>query len=158
MRRYEEGDFDAIVKMYEDLDPSSRSMGLPPRTQDGLERWLTELTEEGWNLVAIDGDRVVGHVGVAPATTADPQFVIFVHDDYQNRGIGAELIKHVVAYAADQGHTALRLDVAKENCRAIAVYRNVEFEITKEKATKLSMCLSLNDPIAEYVQRPPAER
>ena len=133
-------------------------MGLPPANRDRLEQWLTKLTENGWNLVAVDDDRVVGHVGVVPASTEDPQFVIFVHDDYQNRGVGSELIKHLIASAADRGHEALQLDVAKENRRAISVYRNVDFEVTERKATGLSMELSLDAAIVEAVQRPPAER
>ncbi|MFD1598555.1 GNAT family N-acetyltransferase [Halobellus rarus] len=158
VRRYEDREFDAVVRMYEDLDPANRTMGLPPANRDRLEQWLTRLTENGWNLVAVDDDRVVGHVGVVPATTEDPQFVIFVHDDYQNRGVGSELIKHLIASAADRGHDALQLDVAKENRRAISVYRNVDFEVTERKATGLSMELSLDAAIVEAVQRPPAER
>ncbi|QCC46398.1 GNAT family N-acetyltransferase [Halobellus limi] len=158
VRRYEESEFDAVVRMYEDLDPENRTMGLPPANRDRLEEWLTKLTENGWNLVAVDDDRVVGHVGVVPAATEDPQFVIFVHDDYQNRGVGSELIKHLIASAADRGHKTLQLDVEKENRRAISVYRNVDFEVTERKGMGLSMELSLDAAIAEAVQRPPAER
>ncbi len=42
VRPYEDGDFDALVDMYERLDG---------------------LIDGGWNLLACDGDRVVGHVG-----------------------------------------------------------------------------------------------
>ena len=158
VRRYEEKEFDAVVRMYEGLDPTNRTMGLPPASRERLEQWLTNFTEDGWNLVAVDDDRVVGHVGVVPATAEDPQFVIFVHDDYQNRGVGSELIRHLIASAADRGHDALQLDVAKENRRAISVYRNVDFEVTERKGMGLSMELSLDAAIAEAVQRPPAER
>ena len=158
VRRYEEREFEAVVRMYEGLDPANRTMGLPPANRDRLEEWLTRLTENGWNLVAVDDDRVVGHVGVVPAATEDPQFVIFVDDDYQNRGVGSELIKHLIASAADRGHDTLQLDVEKENRRAISVYRNVDFEVTERKGMGLSMELSLDAAIAEAVQRPPAER
>ncbi|MFB6089649.1 MAG: N-acetyltransferase family protein [Halobellus sp.] len=158
VRRYEADDFDALVEMYEDLDSRNRTMGLPPGSRNRIEEWLTRLTDEGWNLVVADDDRIVGHVGVVPASTDEPQFVIFVHDDYQNRGVGSELIRHLIAYADDRGHDALRLDVSKGNRRAISVYRNVDFEVTERKRSELAMQLSLDEPIAEDVQRPPAER
>ena len=159
VRRYEADDFEMITRMYEDLDSTSRTMGLPPESRKRLEEWLHNLTENGWNLVAVDDDgQIVGHVGVVPATTEDPQFVIFVHDDYQNRGVGSEMIRHLIAHAADRGHDALQLDVSKGNSRAISVYENVDFEITERNAMDLSMRLSLDEPIAEEVQRPPAER
>ncbi|WP_435183930.1 GNAT family N-acetyltransferase [Halobellus sp. EA9] len=158
VRPYEEADFDALVEMYEDIDATNRTMGLPPGSRTRIEEWLIRLTDEGWNLVADDDGRIVGHVGVVPAGTDEPQFVIFVHDDYQNRGVGSELIRHLIAYAEDRGHDALRLDVAKGNRRAISVYRNVDFEVTERTQSNLSMHLSLDEPIAEEVQRPPAER
>lgn len=153
-----EDDFEALVAMYEDIDGDNRTVGLPPLGRENIAEWLDSLTADGWNLLARDGDRVVGHVGVAPADAEDPQFVIFVHDDYQRRGLGTELVRHAVAYAEDRGHDALRLNVAKENRDAIDVYRNVDFEVIEEGTLEVDMELSLDEPVAEAVQRPPAER
>ena len=87
--------------MYDDIDAYSRTMGLPPATVSRIESWIDRLHEDGWNLVARDGDRVVGHV---------------------------------------------------------AVYENVGFEVVERMRTDLEMALSLEKPVAERVQRPPAER
>jgi len=35
---------------------------------------------------------------------------VFVHDDYQNRGIGTESIKQLVAYADEKDYETLSLD------------------------------------------------
>lgn len=158
IRRYEDGDFDGLETMYEQLGPSNRTMGVPPLDSDRLTQWLRTLTDDGWNLVALHDDRVVGHVGVGSDTKPDPDFVVFVHDDHQGRGVGTELVKHVIANAADQSHDALTLDVLRENERAVAVYRKLGFEVTEEQAMEFSMRLSLEAPVAKRVQRPPAER
>lgn len=158
VRRYEDGDFEALVEMYEALDLANRTMGIPPKNPDRLRRWLRGLIDKGWHKIALDGERIVGHVGVAPAAASDPQLVAFVLDGYQGRGVGTELVKHAVASAADRGHAALTLDVSKGNRPAIAVYQNVGFEVTEEDAAELAMGLALDDPVAERVQRPPAER
>jgi GNAT superfamily N-acetyltransferase len=155
---YEDDDFEALVEMYDTLDSDNRTVGVPPIGRANVEDWLAALTADGWNLVARDGDRVAGHVGVAPADAADPEFVIFVHDDYQGRGLGTELVRHAVAYADDRGHDRLGLDVARENQGAITVYENVDFEVTETGALELTMALSMDDPITDEVTRPPAER
>lgn len=164
IRPYEPADRLPLVAMYESLDSTSRTMGLPPSSRAAIEDWLDGLVDRGWNLVAREGERVVGHVGVAPAGAADPQFVIFVHDDRQNRGLGTELVQQTVAYAADRDYDALTLSVSTGNRRAINVYRNVGFEPAEAGAGSvggaidLEMRLPLDGTVAEQVRLPPAER
>lgn len=162
IRPYEPADRDPLVDMYDTIESVSRTMGLPPSSRPAIEDWLDGLVDRGWNLIAREGDRMVGHVGVAPATADDPQFVIFVHDDRQNRGLGTELVNHTVAYAADRDYDALTLSVSTGNRRAIHVYRNVGFEPagdgTVGDAVDLEMRLPLTHPVAERVRLPPAER
>jgi len=158
IRPYRDSDRESAVAMYDDIDAYSRTMGLPPATVPRIESWLDRLIEDGWNLVAVDGDRVVAHVAVVPADRADPKFVVFVHHDYQNRGVGTELMKQVVAYADDRDHEALTLEVSTGNRRAVTVYENVGFEVVERMRSDLEMELSLEKPVAERVQRPPAER
>ncbi|ARS89563.1 GNAT family N-acetyltransferase [Natrarchaeobaculum aegyptiacum] len=158
VRPSEPADFDALVEMYEDLDGHSRAMGLPPATTPKLEAWLSRLLDTGWNLIALDGDRVVGHVAVIPAESADPEFVIFVHQDYQNRGVGSELVKQLIAHAGDRAHDELTLSVSSGNRRAITVYQNVGFDVVERQVTELAMALDLQQPIVEQVQQPPAAR
>lgn len=155
VRPLREADVESLVEMYEAVE--STTLGLPPATRDRTEQWLSNLREEGWNLVALDGDRVVGHVGVAPADATAPALVVFVRDDYHGRGIGTELVKQAVAYAADRDHEALELTVESGNRRAVSVYTNVGFDVV-ERAADLEMRLGLDDPVAEAVGLPPAER
>ncbi|WP_226481095.1 GNAT family N-acetyltransferase [Natrinema amylolyticum] len=158
VRPYRTDDFEALAAMYEDFDESVATMGLPPFTRSRIEDWITELTSDGWNLVAVSSDRIVGHLAVTPASALDPEFVVFVHTDFQNRGIGEELLKQLVAYADAGGHEALRLTVANENQRAISVYENIGFETVDQSALNTEMQLSLERPLTDRVQRPPADR
>lgn len=158
VRPYESTAFDALVGMYADLDGHSRAMGLPPATVPKIETWLERLIESGWNLLALDGDRVVGHVAVVPAESADPEFVIFVHQEYQNRGVGSELVKQLLAYADERAHSELTLEVSTGNKRAITVYENVGFDVVERQVMDLTMTLDLQEPIVDRVQQPPAAR
>jgi ribosomal protein S18 acetylase RimI-like enzyme len=157
--------------MYDRLDSSSRTMGLPPISTDEIRAWIERLDEDGWNLLALDDGTAVGHVGVVPPDGGGdgdgdgdggaPRFVIFVHQAYQGRGIGTELVKQVVAYAADREYGELLLSVSEENERAIDVYEGVGFEIDDDSegpANVVGMSLPLSHPIADRVRLPPAER
>lgn len=153
-----ERDLAALLAMYERLDPTDRTMGVPPASPERRREWFASLLAEGWNLVADRGNEVVGHIAVTPAIAAEPLFVIFVDGRYRGRGIGTELVRHAIARAADRGHDALRLTVSTGNRRAVAVYRNVGFEVVERGVSELGMELPLDDPIADRVRLPPAER
>jgi RimJ/RimL family protein N-acetyltransferase len=146
---------DRVVDMYVAIE--STALGLPPGTRAGVETWLGRLRERGWNLVAWDGDRAVGHLGVSPTAGDAPEFVVFVRDDYQGRGVGTELVEAAVAYAAAGDYEALSLTVDPANRTAVSVYANVGFA-AEGGGVGYEMRLPLDGPVAEAVRRPPAER
>lgn len=158
VRPYQADDFDALVTMYDELDSYSRTMGLPPATRPQIRNWLTTLVDRGWNLVVRDDQRVVGHVATTPSTSSTPEFVIFVHQDFRNCGVGTELMKQLVAYADDNDHEALTLEVSSGNGRAISVYENIGFDVVERTLREIRMELPMDDPVVERAQRPPAER
>lgn len=157
-RPYRSEDFETLVDMYEDLDSYSRTMGLPPSGRPQIENWLLNLMDRGWGLVAHRGDRIVGHVAATPEDSASPEIVIFVHQDVRDLGIGTELMKQLLAYAADKNHARLSLEVSSGKERAISVYENIGFAVVESTLRELQMEISLENSIAERVQRPPAER
>jgi len=157
-RPFQSGDRETLLSMYEKIDDYNRAMGLPPKARSQLEAWVDRLASNGWNLVVDVGDRIVGHTAVIPADSDSPEFIIFVHQDYQNSGIGSELIKQLIAYAKDKNHQELTLEVSRGNKQAISVYQNIGFEVTDRKLSELAMALELQLPIADRVQRPPAKR
>lgn len=157
-RPFRDDERSALVEMYADLDRFSRANGLPPATVPQIESWLDRLLTNGWNLVVVDGSRVVGHVAAVPAESEAPEFVIFVHQDHQNNSVGTELVKQLIAYADDRDHEGLTLEVATGNERAITVYENVGFEVAEKKLSEIEMELDIDRSLADRLQRPPAER
>lgn len=154
---YEEINRDGLRAMYEEFDAENRTKGLPPATVSQLETWLDQLTTSGWNLVTVCNDQVVGHVSVAPVEAREPELVIFVHPEFQNRGIGTEMLKQVIAYADHHDHDGLSLIVASDNARAITVYENIGFDVVLQ-GIGIEMNFVLSKPIVDDVQLPPAER
>ncbi|MCU0840166.1 MAG: GNAT family N-acetyltransferase [Thiobacillaceae bacterium] len=57
---------------------------------------------------------------------------LYVHPDWQRRGIGARLLARLEAYARAHGRHALLLRVNRGNARAIAAYRKYGFAVERE--------------------------
>lgn len=149
---------EAAVKMYLDYPAEHRSMGLPPTTERQIRSWLGTLHERGTNLLAWDGDRVVGHTGFAPDDGDEPEFLVYVDPEYHGRGLGTELTRQSIAYAADAGHRALGLNVDCENRTAISVYRKLGFVVVDRASVELEMRLPLDGPTAAESRLAPAAR
>lgn len=157
IRPLELGDRRPLQRMYDSFSGGHQTKGLPPATVEERAEWLDRLIEIGWNLVAVIDNDIIGHVAVSPVSADEPEFIIFVHPDFQDRGIGSEMIRQVIAHAASRSHEALSLFVSVDNDRAIQVYENIGFKIVQQ-GLGLKMNLSLDTPIAKEVQLPPADR
>ncbi|GAA1521674.1 GNAT superfamily N-acetyltransferase [Agromyces terreus] len=85
------------------------------------------------SIVAIDGERWVGHMGgYIPDAASGPLLVaVYVAPAYRGdrAGVSRRLLEAVEAWAGEHGDT-LRLEVHERNPRAIAFYEKVGFTLT----------------------------
>ncbi|MFB6130623.1 MAG: N-acetyltransferase family protein [Salinigranum sp.] len=167
VRPYEPSDRERLLATYAEFAPDQRAMGLPPLSERALETWLDDLVDAGCNFVATSGDRIVGHAAYTPTDAVDPELAVFVHQDYQNRGIGTELCEHVVAAAAAADRDALVLEVEPGNRPAIRMYEALGFERVGPAAgtddvrypmRTFGMRLPLSGAVGIEAQYPPAFR
>ena len=123
-------DRENLIKMYETFSPELRCLGLPPTTRVGIEHWIDYLAENGIAFVAEKDGRIIGHSVLVP--TEDGKYVdvtIFVHQDYQNRGIGQQLMKVAIDYSRRKGYKGMMLVTERTNTRAIHVYKKLGFKV-----------------------------
>jgi RimJ/RimL family protein N-acetyltransferase len=74
----------------------------------------------------------VGQYGIDEIThTAEIAFV--VKDDYQNRGIGTELLKYLTYLAKKQGLLGFTAEVLTENKPMLALFEKMGFDIKKTR-------------------------
>lgn len=156
VRPYRPESYEGLLEMYDAVE--TLTMGLPPLERAERERWLSRLASDGWNLLATDGEEVVGHVAVTPTDAPDPELVIFVHPAYRGRGVGTELLSQTIAYAASNAHDELTLSVAADRDRVVSLYESVGFDVADERRLDLEMRLALTEAVVEPAQRPPAAR
>ncbi|MET1124505.1 MAG: GNAT family N-acetyltransferase [Archaeoglobaceae archaeon] len=131
IRKYEhEKDREKLIEMYETFDPEQRCLGLPPVTREGIERWIDYLAENGFSIVAEKDGRIIAHLTIVPTEDCrNVDLTIFVHQDYQNRGIGQEMMKLIIDYCRKCGFDGITLVTERTNYRAIHVYKKLGFKI-----------------------------
>jgi ribosomal protein S18 acetylase RimI-like enzyme len=123
-------DREKLIDMYASFSSDNRCLGLPPSTRGAISRWIDYLAENGIGIVAeIDG-RIVGHTVVVPTEDGkDVDLTIFVHQDFQDRGIGQEMMKRMIEFCREAGFEGITLVTERTNARAIHVYMKLGFEI-----------------------------
>ncbi|MFB6074735.1 MAG: N-acetyltransferase family protein [Haloarculaceae archaeon] len=144
VERADAADLERLVEMYRAFDPADRAQGIPPVRESAIRQWLdTLLDAESVNVLARNGDRVVGHATLVPDNTEEYELAIFVLADYQGAGIGTALIKTLLGAGAADGIEHVWLTVERWNDPAIALYRSVGFETTSSESFELEMGIRL---------------
>ncbi len=83
-----------------------------------------------WFCALVDGGlRGFASTGPGRSTTEFKLHKLYVHPDWQRRGLGSALLKEVEAIARARGATTLMLNVNKGNAAALAAYRQRGFTI-----------------------------
>lgn len=100
------------------------------------EQQWRERIARGLKLLALDGERVVGHAGgFVPTDRPDDVELVamWVDPAARGRGIGAALIEALADWAESIGSTRLHLWVEEKNAAAYGLYRRRGFEPTGQR-------------------------
>lgn len=127
---------EAILEIYNHwVLTSSATFDLVPRTMEEQQRWLTDRTGVHAVAVAIDGTgEVVGFGALSPyreragyATTVEDS--VYVAEGHQGRGVGRELLEHLVEVARKHGFHALMAKIVGGHEQSIGLHRRCGFEV-----------------------------
>jgi ribosomal protein S18 acetylase RimI-like enzyme len=95
------------------------------------KRFRSSWTNEEANLVAVHGDRVIGHLSVSreehPVTRHVASLGMAVAPEWRGRGVGSALMAEAIAWARTHGVEKLALSVYPDNQRALALYAKFGF-------------------------------
>jgi len=131
LETYRPEDKEALVYMYASMSPEAIKWGLPPYDRARIERWTSDLTNN-IILLARSEDRVVGHLQMSTFSFSRRRGVaelfIYLHQDFQNIGLGTEMTKRAIGLAKKRGLHRIGLSVVGDNQRAIKVYEKVGFK------------------------------
>ena len=131
-------DLEMVWGMYSTLSNESRRSLPSDYTRETIDKWFKYLNYDySLPIVAIveekSRQRIVGTATLQffqqPINTHKAEFAIVIHDDYQNRGLGTLLTKHMINIALGKGLKKVFLVVLAENQRAIRLYEKLGFKI-----------------------------
>jgi GNAT superfamily N-acetyltransferase len=143
IRRYD-GEFEGLVEMYRAFDPEDRAQGIPPMGESRIRSWLEELLiEEYINVIGWHEEDAIGHAMLVPDRQGAFELAIFVLREYQNAGIGTQLIQGLLGAGREEGVEHVWLTVERWNNPAIALYRKVGFESSDTSSFELEMAAKL---------------
>jgi ribosomal protein S18 acetylase RimI-like enzyme len=140
----DEEDYSALTEMYRGFEPKEWGQGLPSRLEQKREEWLRYMVDEGINLLAAIEGKIVGHAALFEMERGiSCEYLIFVHQDYQNRGIGQALTQAMKDIAREMGYSQIWLTVEAKRLKAIHVYEKAGFRAVGPVNGESSMMLTL---------------
>lgn len=144
IRLFSEEALEGLLAFYDQFEPKEGYQGLPPRLGPTRRRWAENLVQGNFTLLAMDGGRVIGHAAAIPIpSTSTAELLVFVHQDFQNQGIGTELIRLVAEGADETGIKRLWLTVLTANFIAVYVFRKCGFRFVGPIDSEREMVLDL---------------
>jgi RimJ/RimL family protein N-acetyltransferase len=144
IRLCEPHDLASLMEMYAVFSPRPASQGLPPADREVCAEWVKGLLEIGVNISAWKGERLIGHAALIPDVRGQSsEFVIFVHQEFRNLGIGTALAAATLERAKTLGFSSVWLTVAVTNFIAIRLYRKLHFEYSDMDDCERTMVLGL---------------
>jgi L-phenylalanine/L-methionine N-acetyltransferase len=135
IRRAEADDCDAVYEMFTGSTVYSGTLQLPYPSREYWRRRLSENTDSVYYLVATIEGRIIGMAHVAtspnrPRRSHAGAIGISVHEEWQGKGVGKELMRAIVDLADNWLNlTRLELEVYADNEAAIRLYERFGFEV-----------------------------
>lgn len=133
-----------LLSFYDSFEPKGAFEGLPPPLKRERRKWVIGLMG-GWrNFLLLDGEKVIGHVGVTLGESDLEEVIIFLHQNYRGKGIGTLALKHIGELMAREGCTRLWLTVESTNTSAIRCFQKAGFHFTsRELEPQMEMVMNL---------------
>jgi L-phenylalanine/L-methionine N-acetyltransferase len=135
IRRAEPNDYEALYKIFTGPKVIRGTLQLPYPSLEIWRKRLAEPEEGRYNLLAVVGDEIVGHLGLGtkpnrPRRKHVGEIGMSVRDDFQGQGVGTVLLQAAVDMA-DNWLNILRLEltVFVDNEPAVRLYKKCGFEV-----------------------------
>ncbi len=121
-------DLEGLVAMYMTFNRDQSAMGLPPKREEAVRAWLTQLFLADVQLVAKHGPNVVAHAAWIKDHNTRAEVMVFVHQDFQGDGLGKKMLMAVVTMARFMGLDTLWAEVENRNGPMIHINHELGFE------------------------------
>jgi len=123
---------DLLIAMYDRFEPLGAALGLPPCTPDARHHWIENVVSQIVTVAAFSPDgQVVGHCFLAADQPESAEIAVFVRQDFRRRGVGSELVKRALDFAAAKGVGHVWALTATENRAALQLLTTSGFRLMR---------------------------
>lgn len=137
IRPAREGDMPALLAIYNDaVEHSVATFDLKPRSAEAGAAWLAEHTEHHPLFVAeLANGTPVGYASLSPyrsmpAYDSTAELSLYIHPDYQHRGLGRAIAEHILAVARADARLHLIVSViTASHTASIALHEKLGFRL-----------------------------
>ena len=136
IRPLQKGDAPLLISIFEHMGSGSRYHRFhqsvdspnPNRVQREAEQMVASVPDNSFGLIALDGDAPVGAVRYVIFGDGDrAETAVSIIDDYQNSGIGSELVALLAQEAQKRSINQLVASVQAENIAALHILEKLPF-------------------------------
>jgi phosphinothricin acetyltransferase len=152
IRLAEAADAEAVRAIRNDVIEQSTAAWTTERVSPGDGRaWLAENLARRSAYVAEADGQVIGYANWAPWRPKDGyrhtvEDSVYLTEAHQGHGLGAELLKTLIAAAGDSGAHVMMASIEASNTRSVALHARLGFELVgtaREVGTKFGRWLDL---------------
>ncbi len=138
-------DLHPLIEMYETFEPKASIQGLPPLDRFARMEWIKNTLRLGVNLKAEIGGRIVALGSVFPMQDKPvAELGVFVHNEFQNRGIGTVMANILIVAAKNLGFEKIWTYEERNNNRVLKIYHKLGFVITYHEKNEIELELNLS--------------
>jgi phosphinothricin acetyltransferase len=133
IRDARESDLPALLEIYNDAVLTSPStFDLEPQTLGQRSKWLSDHGGLHPLVVAEDHDQVVGYASLSrfrdkPGYLKSAEDSVYVHKDFQGKGVGTMLMKEILARAARLGYHTIIAGIVPPNEASVRLHERFGF-------------------------------
>lgn len=138
IRRADTSDAPALMSFYNELSVASKRTFRPLGEQTALGECEKVVAgnfgpnADKYDLIALDGERIVGWGFLWGLKSGAPMFGLGVADAFHGLGLGSKLMDAVLEYARTSGLRAVELTVVQDNPKAWGMYERRGFVRQRE--------------------------
>jgi GNAT superfamily N-acetyltransferase len=123
---------DLLFAMYDRFDPLGGAFGLPPPVAEMRRSWIGHALGQKVNVAAFSTEgRIVGHCFLAADDSASAELAVFVDQKCRGQGIGMELVKAALNWAAAVGVRRVWSVTPSENKVAVGMQQRLGFRAAR---------------------------
>lgn len=121
-----------LFKMFSSMSDEALEWSMAPYTMDVIQKWIGNI-QNLIPLIAEYDKRIVGYAAIYKfphqRRKGVGDYVIYLHQDFHNVGLGTAMTKKVLQLAKAQKMHKIELSVIADNKNAVQLYKNVGFQI-----------------------------